>query len=445
MPRIELNPNKVYVMPKKIVVQNFDGKILIISPDSVNWILLHNLNQQRIYEALSNGLTVADVMQKFSQIKSDVLVVLRELEAKKFEDTAVNYPRDNGMYVYLTNNCNERCRHCYMYAGEKLSDELSTTELEELLISFSKCGGEVVTFTGGEATTRTDFFEILRSAKSSKLSVCLLTNGILLNREFIGKLKHYVDEIQISLDGYDRQSYFDVRQVDAFDKVIMAIDNSVRANIRTIVAITPLCETLVGHRKDYIEFARELRLKYDSEKFFVKFNKELLDGRSVQITDIDNDFYRDEIQHIIREISPFSKEEGFAIDHRNNTGFNNCGYGGLTVTANGDVYGCNLIGLCSSQGNIRRDKFTDIWNRMKRLRAFSDISNLYPCCECDLKLICGGGCRVRNFPKLVRLNWQKLEDEVDNIVIRKREVTCTKQDKEKIYDLMIKSNKLFYK
>ena len=82
---------------------------------------------------------------------------------------------------------------------------------------------------------------------------------------------------------------------------------------------------------------------------------------------------------------------------------------------------------------------------MKRLRAFSDISNLYPCCECDLKLICGGGCRVRNFSKLVRLNWQKLEDEVDNIVIRKREVMCTKQDKEKMYDLMIKSNKLFYR
>lgn len=445
MPRIELNPNRIYIMPPKIVIQNFEDKILIISPDTVNWILLHNLNQQKIYETLSSGATIADVMQKFSKTRSDVLSVLKELEAKRFENTNVNYPRSNGMYVYLTNKCNERCRHCYMYAGEKLGDELSTIEIENLLESFSKCGGDVVTFTGGEATTRKDFFEILSSAKKEKLLVCLLTNGILLNSEFVNKLKYYVDEIQISLDGYDRKSYFYVRQIDAFENVMTAIDNSVLANIRTTVAITPLCETLFGHREDYVKLARELRSKYEGKNFFVKFNKELLDGRNIQPTDVDNDLYRSEIQYIIKKTAPFSEEEGFAIDHRNNTGFNNCGYGGLTIAANGDVYGCNLTSCCSAQGNIRRDRFIDIWNRMKKIRAFSDISNLYPCCECDLRLICGGGCRVRNFSKLVRLHWQDLEDEFDNISNRKREVLCTRQDKEKIYNLMIKANKLFYR
>ena len=143
------------------------------------------------------------------------------------------------------------------------------------------------------------------------------------------------------------------------------------------------------------------------------------------------------------EISPFSSEEGFAIDHRNNTGFNNCGYGGLTISVNGDVYGCNLINLCALQGNIRDDKFDDILQRMNKIIAFSNIDNLYPCCECELKLLCGGGCRIKNFSRLVNLNWKDLTPE--KTFIRELTIECTVEDKEKIYRTMILSNRLFYR
>ncbi len=443
MPRVALNANKIYSLPEKIFIKTVFKKILVISPETANWLVLNNETQKKIYEHLSNGFNIAEVIKKFPWNREDILAVLKEIEAKNFESLEVNYPAKKGMYIYLTNRCNERCRHCYMYAGEKIENELSTDEVKNLLRSFAENQGQLVTFTGGEATTREDLSEILQCAKNEKLTTCLLTNGILLNRNFVERLKNYVDEIQISLDGYDSQSYFAVRQVDAFDQVLSAIDNAVKANIRTTVAVTPLQETLIGHTDDYIKFINDLREKYADKIFFVKLNTELLDGRDVKPTNSSNDIYRNEIRKILSEISPFSSEEGFAIDHRNNTGFNNCGYGGLTISANGDVYGCNLINLCALQGNIRDDKFDDILQRMNKIIAFSNIDNLYPCCECELKLLCGGGCRIKNFSRLVNLNWKDLTPE--KTCIRERTIECTTKDKEKIYRMMILSNRLFYR
>ena len=247
MPHVALNANKIYSLPEKIFIKTVFEKILVISPETANWLVLNNETQKKIYEHLSNGFNIAEVMKKFPRNREDILAVLKEIEAKNFESLEVNYPAKKGMYIYLTNRCNERCRHCYMYAGEKIENELSTDEVKNLLRSFAENQGQLVTFTGGEATTREDLFEILHCAKDEKLTTCLLTNGIFLNRNFVEGLKNYVDEIQISLDGYDSQSYFAVRQVDAFDQVLSAIDNAVKANIRTTVAVTPLQETLIGH------------------------------------------------------------------------------------------------------------------------------------------------------------------------------------------------------
>ena len=64
-----------------------------------------------------------------------------------------------------------------------------------------------------------------------------------------------------------------------------------------------------------------------------------------------------------------SEEEGFALDHRNNTIFNNCGYGGITVASNGDVYFCNLVSQCMKQANIRENTFEEIHELSKKARA----------------------------------------------------------------------------
>lgn len=443
MPELELNPSKIYKMPSPLFVENYDNKTLVISRESANWLLLNNSRQLEIFDFLADGNCVSELFQHFPpDAQKDIYHVLVELEAKNFEDMTVQHPQEHGIYVYLTNRCNQRCRHCYMYAGENASNELSISEIVNLLKNFSTIGGRVVTFTGGEVTVRPDFLTIIEAAKELDLTVCVLTNGVLWSQQFIQKAAKYIDEVQVSIDGFDGESYRAVRGSNAFGDVLVSVNRLVEAGIRVTVAVTPLLDTLLGNEKRYVDFAKDLLVRYKGKEFFVKFNTELMDGRDITPTEEENDLYRAAIKSIKNQCSPFSEEEGFAIDHRNNTIFNNCGYGGLTIAANGDVYFCNLTAKCAKQGNIRIDSFEDIWKKSQKARALSDVNQLMPCKECALKYICGGGCRVKNFTSL---SGTTIVDEMDTDLTFARDSICTSSYKTRLYQLMVAANSLFYR
>ena len=440
MPQLELDPQRIYCMPKLVSIEKIDNQYLVISPDTANWILAENENQLEIYNKLSSGKSVIEVLQNYPQEKiGDVIHILTELEAKKFESEHINYPQEHGMYVYLTNRCNQRCAHCYMYAGEKQEQELSTLEIQKLLNDFSSYGGKVVTFTGGEATLRKDFCDIVCTAKENGLIVGVLSKGIMWSKEFITKVKPYIDEVQISIDGYDQQSYKTVRCTDTFDTALKIVESLLSAGVRVTVAVTPLMDTLIGNEDRYISFANDLIEKYKDKEFFVKFNTELLDGRRVNPTDEENLRYKASIKKIKSACRSNSEEEGFALDHRNNTVFNNCGYGGITVASNGDVFFCNLVSQCAKQADIRQNTFKEIDVLSKKARVMSDVNNLLPCNKCSLKYLCGGGCRVRYFKALTSQNINSSDN--SEIV---RTVSCTKEYKENILRLMVNANKFFY-
>ena len=181
--------------------------------------------------------------------------------------------------------------------------------------------------------------------------------------------------------------------------------------------------------------------RYSGKAFFVKFNTELMEGRNVAPTESENRQYRETSQRIKDACVPFAKEEGFAVDHADNTIFHNCGYGGITIAANGDVYFCSITAKCAKQANIRTESFESIFAKSKKAMGLSDISNLTPCNECPIKFLCGGGCRIKHFRELVETS---VGDEADHTRFV-RNTSCTQEQKEKFYHLMVKANSLFYR
>lgn len=84
----------------------------------------------------------------------------------------------------------------------------------------------------------------------------------------------------------------------------------------------------------------------------------------------------------------------FIRAYSNDVIMDNCMFGVFSVTSNGDVYFCARITGLQACGNIKTTPFDEIVQLSKEAEKATCIDNLKPCKECNLKYICGGGCRI---------------------------------------------------
>ena len=152
--------------------------------------------------------------------------------------------------IFLTDQCNLRCEHCFIVKGQAKEWEMGLNEYRKL---FESLAGQVsqLLLTGGEPTLRNDFGELLVLAgKVGRVStINTFTNGLKPHR-LIEAFEHALSEtelklnVQTSIDGlpdfHDRH-----RRVDgAFAKAVETIESverlrsSHKKRIGRIVATT---------------------------------------------------------------------------------------------------------------------------------------------------------------------------------------------------------------
>lgn len=151
---IEVDLGKRFQFPKNVVIRKFENRNLVIYTEGILWLVLDD-EELNIYQEFNKGLSIQEVLEKFDEEK--VAEVLSQIEAKQFEHPVVTEPSEKNIYIYLTNNCNERCKHCYMYAGDIKIEEMSSEVWKKVLSKYKECGGQGVTFTGGEVTVYKGF------------------------------------------------------------------------------------------------------------------------------------------------------------------------------------------------------------------------------------------------------------------------------------------------
>lgn len=106
--------------------------------------------------------------------------------------------------IEINKNCNLNCKLCLVDKKEMI--ELSIDKIKGVIDEAKALGIEAIRITGGEPLLRKDIFEILTYIKSKGFYVLFNTNGILLNHKVIKKLEVYVDNILVSLQGYNENS-----------------------------------------------------------------------------------------------------------------------------------------------------------------------------------------------------------------------------------------------
>lgn len=242
MAKYNIDIEKNYKIPNELCVVAFENNILVIAPLLANWIVLKSLEQLDILNFFANGKSIKLALESSLYDNKDVAFVVTQIEARGLCNNKIHRSSDKerAMHLFLTNKCNLRCPHCYMYSGTENRDELSTEEILKLLEEYKTiANGKILTLSGGEPSVHADFDLIVKEASNLGLQVKLLTNGTLMNDKRIKSLACYLSSVQISIDGYSEESNAIIRGAGHFEKSLKAVDRLLDYGIETSIAVTP--------------------------------------------------------------------------------------------------------------------------------------------------------------------------------------------------------------
>ena len=202
----------------------------------------------------------------------------------------------------LTPLCNFDCKMCYVHLSQDRMNGreiLSVETWKDLIHQAWEAGMIKASLTGGECLTYPGFDEIFLYLHSLGCEVGVLTNGFLLDEKRLEFFKEHMPAlIQVTLYGYDEESYMRVTGRRGFKTVTENIRRAVDAGMPLQVSITP--NSFLG--RDVLETVRVANTL--AKKVIVNsmlFTPREETGRSDQKEDLDDDLYVD-IYHLIDEI-----------------------------------------------------------------------------------------------------------------------------------------------
>lgn len=338
----KISEDTKFTLPVNIKKVIYKGKIFVISPETANWIILENEEQWQFFQLLTS-FDLGTALKQFCGAYENAQYTVMQIVAKHFDNLAVR-PKNNGgsMQMYLTNECNMRCPHCYMFAGLKKDRELSTKEIFDIISSFRKRGGNNIVFSGGEIALRTDLYKILKYSYDLGISNEILTNGTLWSADLVQKVAPLITRVQISIDGYDEDTNSRIRGKGNFSKALNAVSLFYKTNIDTEVSVTPyLDKDLSEDYQCYIDFARILNQKYHRPNFLVKFTFDILNGRTIHVSEKQKNDYQAIVTHIYNELYGDFIDKPFLEFHKRGGIENNCDYGNIAISADGNVCLCD--------------------------------------------------------------------------------------------------------
>lgn len=317
------------------------------------------------------------------------------LHKKDREWLRKNHPLGT-LFWECTLNCNFYCEHCGSCAGRNVfKDELTE---KEILKAFNDIAQRynpkniIIAVTGGEPLLRKDLFRIMKKAKEMGFHWGMVTNGYLLNKETVKKLKDSgMSTITVSIDGIGK-THDNLRKMPgSYDRAIEGIKILAEEDfLQHLQITTSISKKNIGElEKMYKEFSK---LPLDSWRVMnvdpigrAEDNKDLL---------IDDE----QLKELITFIQAKRKLKGLKVTYgcsgylgeyegEVRDYFFNCRTG-ITVGSilnNGDIFVCPNVPRHKDwiQGNVRKDNFVDVWEKKYKMFREKDRTKSEHCSGCE--------------------------------------------------------------
>jgi radical SAM protein with 4Fe4S-binding SPASM domain len=281
------------------------------------------------------------------------------------------------VHLDLTWRCNERCVHCYLDHDGR--GEMTPAEIDALLPQLAEAGVFFLTLSGGEPLLRKDLFDILRHARELTLNVKVKTNAILIREREAALMRDLgVDNVQVSIYSHREEVH------DAITKARGSLARSTRA-IRLLVSeglkVTIAHVMMRNNRGDYPavrELAQQLGASFTIDP---TITPHINGNRSLLALNIP----REDLEAVMRDptlTGNAAESEGVGLPARGTPPAPitdadldavpcSAGHSFCYISPFGDLYPCVQFPLPS--GNIRRQRFIDIWKDSPQLAEVRSI------------------------------------------------------------------------
>ncbi len=429
----------VYYAPLGVYMER-DGLHLVLDPEAPHWLSTNEVGAQilRLCDGRRNVTEVAEEIARrwnlpFDEAIADTFDFLGDASQIEFVSrkpalkpaypgraATVAPSHLSELYVFVTNDCNLRCTHCYVSSGDFVPEnEMTRDDLYRLIDEARDLGVQRFYFTGGEPFMRHDIFELIEYV-CSQSELVILTNATFFNKSILARLTEVARKIngdatnnfdqprrlnvQISVDGPDAELHELVRGPRTFKRTIQGIRDLVHIGLTPVISTAVTTHNMermpettcmlgeLGVKEHHILWLQERGRAYDNDDLLIPPGK---------------------VTQIMRELRGVAAELGMVIDnetslrvrvrgkHGRKTDLCNCGYESLDVFSDGQVYPCVWFSGAPSLacGSVRERSLRDIWLNspiLQEIRANS-VQHRDGCNECHLKFICGGGTNCSSY------------------------------------------------
>lgn len=294
-----------------------------------------------------------------------------------------------------TNRCNHNCSYCAyrvdnLQLGKDMdvADSIPKEKIAEIIEDMGSMGVKAVTFSGGGEPLCYEYIcDAVKMLAANKIKIACITNGALLRGEIAELFAKHATWIRLSIDGYDPQSYAEIRGVseNEFHKVLDNIRNfsSIQDN-KCLLGIS-----LIINKDNYRHIYPLVRDLKACGAATVKLSPCVVSNDGAENNRYHADIFEDvkkNIQECIAELADDAFEIYDAyhvLDEKFDKDYDWCPYLQIlpVIGADCNVYSCqdkayNLeSGLL---GSIKEKSFKDFWNESK-----NTFFKIKPNCDCN--------------------------------------------------------------
>lgn len=284
------------------------------------------------------------------------------------------------LHIDLTNNCTEKCVHCYIPHNQDC--HLDYALVEKVLREFRAMNGLTVYLTGGECMLHPKFEEICRLCSGLELNVIILSNLSVCNEERVELLKEIDPQfINVSLYSMNADEHDSITQVAG----------SWRKTMDAILA----CEKAGVHIRLSAPLLKKNRMAFPALKKFAEEHRMHLISSFDIVPRVDHNCANLDSACSVEELDSVLSANKVLFDR----GWNgimpkpedkvcDIGLTRLYLSAEGNYYPCDCMHDYII-GSARKYTVEEVWNgrKLKDLRALRNM-DFGKCSDCEHRPYC---------------------------------------------------------